>query len=171
MNKTKKICYLGIGTALYVVLSATVKIPLIGHIQTDLGYIAFGAFLVLFGWPAAIIGVLGCLIESLIFSGWVPLGWMAGQLFIGLTCGRWYELTRRNQPVYKEVSRGIFTVLMMFIGIAEIKTGIECYLYSIPFEIKFAKNMVAFIVDMIPMITGMLIGTRIWDRIKKITNN
>lgn len=58
MTKTKiknnaiMLCYLAMGTALYIALSATAKIPLIGHIQTDLGYIVFGAFCVLFGWKA-----------------------------------------------------------------------------------------------------------------------
>ena len=37
MKKTKKIALLGMGIALYVVLGAMVKIPLIAHIQTDLG--------------------------------------------------------------------------------------------------------------------------------------
>lgn len=41
---TKKIAFLGIGIALYVVLSMTIKIPLVGHIQTDFGYVAYGAF-------------------------------------------------------------------------------------------------------------------------------
>ena len=49
MNRTKKITYLGMGIALYVVLSMTVKIPLINQIKTDFGYLAFGAFLNLFG--------------------------------------------------------------------------------------------------------------------------
>ena len=48
MNRTKKITYLGMGIALYVVLSMTVKIPLINQIKTDFGYLAFGAFLNLF---------------------------------------------------------------------------------------------------------------------------
>ena len=42
---TKNIALLGIGTTLYVALSFMIKIPLISHIQTDLGYIAFGVMI------------------------------------------------------------------------------------------------------------------------------
>ena len=41
---------MGIGIALYVVLGMMIKIPLIGHIQTDFGYVAYGTFLSLFGF-------------------------------------------------------------------------------------------------------------------------
>lgn len=69
MNKTKTICTLGILSALFVALSATMKIPLIGHINTELGYIAFGAALVMFGYLGISVGVIGCIASSLIFSG------------------------------------------------------------------------------------------------------
>ena len=55
MNRTKKITYLGMGIALYVVLSMTVKIPLINQIKTDFGYLAFGAFLNLFCFPLLLV--------------------------------------------------------------------------------------------------------------------
>ena len=46
--KLKNIIALGLFTALYVVLGLTCKIPLIGHIGTDLGYIAFAVALYYF---------------------------------------------------------------------------------------------------------------------------
>lgn len=95
-NKLKKICYLAMGIAMYVVFSMAVKIPLIGHIQTDLGYMVYGAFLSCFGIPGVVVGVVGCLVESLIFSGWVPIGWMIGQLvydtWVCPCCGQSYEV-------------------------------------------------------------------------------
>ena len=160
MSKTRKLCYLALGIALYVAMSASVKIPLVGHIQTDLVYIVFGAYCVLFGWQAVVVGVVGCLIESLIFSGWVPIGWMAGQIFIGLVCGLWYKYTENKVNSFKITTRIIVTVLAMFIGIGEIKTLIEVSLYSIPFGVKFAKNCIAFVADTIPMIIGMLIAEK-----------
>lgn len=161
MSRAKEICHLAIGAALYVALSATMKIPLIGHIQTDLGYVAFGAYLVMFGWQAAIVGVIGCLIESLVFSGWIPIGWMAGQTFIGIFCGAWYKFSNGRPNAYKILARIVATALGVFIGIGLIKTVIECGLYSISFEIKFAKNMIAFVADTVPMILGVFIGERL----------
>ena len=158
----KKIAYLGIGIALYMVLGLVMNIPLLAgsHIQTDLGYIAFGAFCFLFGWEACIVGIIGCFIESLIVSGWVPVGWMLGQLFIGVVCGIAYK--KFNQR-WVQIA---VTIIAVFIGIGIIKTAVECVLYSIPVLVKFPKNFVAFIADVIPMIVGLFIGVMLKSRLK-----
>lgn len=155
MNKTtKKIALLGIFSALYVVLSFAMKIPLIAHIQTDFGYIAFGVGCAAIGAPAFIIGVLGCLIVSLLTSGWVPIGWMLGQVAIGIICGLVYKRSKSTLLCI------VVTVLAVFVGIGGIKTVVECYLYSIPFAVKIPKNLIASIADCIPMIVGFLVATK-----------
>lgn len=159
--KTNKIAMLGIGMALYVVLGFMIKIPLIAHIQTDLGYIAFGCFLYLMGWHACIVGVVGCLLESLIFSGWIPIGWMIGQLAIGLICGIVYKKTDNT------LTHVATTIIAVFIGVAIIKTGIECVLYGIPLMVKFLKNLIAFVADVIPMIIGYLVAKRLYPYYEK----
>lgn len=157
MKTTNKIAYLGMLTALYVVLGLVMNIPLLAgtHLQTDLGYISYAVALLMFGIPGLIVGVIGCLIESLVTSGWVPVGWMLGQVAIGIICGLTYKKTK-NKIVHVVV-----TVIFVFIGIALIKTVVECTLFSIPFEVKFIKNAVAFVADVIPMIIGLFIGYRI----------
>ena len=154
-KRTKKISLLGIGIALYVAFGFTMKIPLISHIQTDLGYIVYGTFLYLLGIPAVVIGVIGCLLESLIFSGWVPAGWMLGQFFIGVICGAVYK------KVDNTVVHIIITIVAIFIGIAVIKTSVECVLYDIPLVVKFTKNFIAFIADVIPMIIGYFVAKKL----------
>lgn len=157
MNNTKKIAYLGLGIALYVVLSMMVKIPLIAHIQTDLGYIVYAVYLCLFGWEAALVGVIGCLIESLIVNGWIPVGWMVGQAFIGVACGIAFQKTNSKWI------RILVIIASVFVGIGLIKTVIECSLYGIPFPVKFMRNGVAVIADSIVMIIGLYIT----DLVKK----
>ena len=159
----KGVVFFGFGIALYVVLGSIINIPLLAgsHIQTDLGYIAFGFYLYRFGPKATIVGVLGCLIESLLTSGWVPVGWMLGQVFIGLTCGTAYVFMNRNANIKFHIIAIIITILSVFIGIGIIKTIVECYLYSIPFEVKIIKNLVAALSDVIPMIIGMELGKRL----------
>lgn len=44
-SSTQKICMLGMLTALYVVLSAFLKINIVGNITIDLGYLAFAVAL------------------------------------------------------------------------------------------------------------------------------
>lgn len=158
MNNIKKIAYMGIGIALYVALSMAVQIPLIGHLKTDLGYIAFGVFLYGFGVPALLVGVIGCFLESIIFSGWIPLGWMAGQLAIGVICGLAYKKIKNVWVLI-----GI-TIASVFLGVGLIKTVIECALYNIPFAVKIAKNSVAFVADVVPMVFGLLLGKKIWAK-------
>lgn len=40
----RRICLVGLGIALYVALSMTVKIPLAGHASLGLGYIVFAVY-------------------------------------------------------------------------------------------------------------------------------
>ena len=155
MNIIKKIALLGIGIALYFVLSLTVKIPLISHIQTDLGYIVFGAFLYMLGPIAFIVGAIGCLFESLLISGWIPIGWIVGQILIGIVCGFAYKKIK-NVPI-----NILITVAAVFIGVGIIKTGFECVLYQIPVIVKFPKNAIAFVADCVPMIIGYLIARKL----------
>lgn len=164
MNRTiKKITYFGIGIALYVVLGLVINIPLLAgtHLQTDLGYIAFGVCCMLFGWQAFIIGAIGCLLESLVVSGWIPYGWILGQIAIGILCGIVYKATDNK------VAHFIVTVFSVFLGIACIKTIVECALFSIPYAVKFPKNVIAFFADVIPMLIGMFCGYRL----KRILGN
>lgn len=154
---------IGIGIALYVVLGCIMNIPLLAgtHLQTDLGYIAFGVYCCIFGWPAFIIGTIGCMVESLLISGWIPIGWMAGNIFIGVVCGLVYTKSSNK------ITHGIATIISVFIGVGLIKTVIECALYGIPFIVKLPKNAIAFIADSIPMVIGLFAGYRL-DKISFI---
>ncbi len=160
MKNVKTICSLAMGIALYVVLGMAVKIPLIGHIQTDIGYVAFGVFLSIYGAPAVVVGVVGCLIESMIVSGW-----MLGQSFIGIVMGIF--LKRGKTIAGKQwILTMLLTAISMFFGIGIIKTFVECRLYSIPFEVKFLKNSIATVADIVPMLVGIFVA----ERIKKERN-
>lgn len=151
--KTKKICYFALGIALWVVFAAILKMTLIGHIQTDLAYIVFGVYCVFFGWQAAIVGFVGCMLESIIFSGWFPLGWMLGNAFIGFTVG--YILKKYN---VNKIAAIFVVAISVFLGIGIIKTVVEWAMYRMPFSVKFAKDMVATVVDLIPMYFGVILG-------------
>jgi uncharacterized membrane protein len=161
MTKIKKITYFGIGIALYVVLGLAINIPLLAgtHLQTDLGYIVFGAYCMVFGWEAFIVGAVGCLIESLVVSGWVPYGWILGQIAIGIICGAAYKTS--DNKIFHLLS----TLVAVFIGIVLIKTVVECTMFGIPYPVKLMKNTVAFVADVIPMLIGMFVGYRLKDKV------
>ena len=154
MNRTRKITYLGMGIALYVVLSMTVKIPLINQIKTDFGYLAFGAFLNLFGMEGTLVGVLGCIIANSFVGSAFPPGWVLGQIFIGVFCGL---LLKKTDKLWL---KSLITVVAVFIGIGVIKTAVEVWLFQIPFEVKVIRNLIAFVADAIPMVIGVIISDK-----------
>ena len=155
VKRNKLIAYYAMGIALYVVLSMTIKIPLINHIKTDFGYVAFGAFLNLFGMSATIVGVIGCVLSNVLSGGSFPIGWIIGQIFIGIACGYYYKNTDKMWLTI------IVTIISVFIGIAVIKTMVEVIFFNLPLEAKIIRSVIAFIADAIPMVIGLLISTKI----------
>lgn len=158
MNKptVRKISGIAILTSLYVVLSAMMKIPFIGAISLDLGYIALTVGCAMFGMWGAFIGAVGCGIESILFSPYgFSIGWFVANLIIGLGCGFVFKHTEKT---WKRIIAIIFFVAL---GILVAKTGIECFLYNIPFEVKIIKSIVAFTIDTITMIIGLAVVKRV----------
>lgn len=158
MNKptVRKISGIAILTSLYVVLSAMMKIPFIGAISLDLGYIALTVGCAMFGMWGAFIGAVGCGIESILFSPYgFSIGWFVANLIIGLGCGFVFKHTEKT---WKRIVAIIFFVAL---GILVAKTGIECFLYNIPFEVKIIKSIIAFAIDTITMIIGLAVVKRV----------
>lgn len=154
--KTRQMTGIAILTALYCALSAMMKIPFIGAISLDLGYIALTLGCALFGPWAAFIGAVGCGLESILFSPYgFSISWFVANLIIGLGCGRIFQKTDNNWMRIAAI------IVFVAIGMLGAKTGIECYLYHIPFAIKIVKNLVAFGVDALVMIIGLGISNRV----------
>lgn len=154
--KTRQITGIAILTALYCVLSAMMKIPFIGAISLDLGYIALTLGCALFGPWAAFIGAVGCGLESILFSPYgFSISWFVANLIIGLGCGITFKKT---QSVWIRI---VAIISFVAIGMLGAKTGIECYLYHIPFAIKIVKNFVAFGIDALVMIIGLGVSNRV----------
>ena len=154
--KTRQMTGIAILTALYCALSAMMKIPFIGAISLDLGYIALTLGCALFGPWAAFIGAVGCGLESILFSPYgFSISWFVANLIIGLGCGRIFQKTDDNWM------RIVAIIVFVAIGMLGAKTGIEYYLYHIPFAVKIIKNLVAFGVDALVMIIGLGISNRV----------
>ena len=154
--KTRQIAGIAILTALYCVLSAMMKIPFIGAVSLDLGYIALTVGCALFGPWAAIIGAIGCGLESILFSPYgFSISWFVANLIIGLGCG---IVFKKTENIWLRI---VAIVGFVAVGMFGVKTGIECYLYHIPFAVKIVKNAVAFGVDTITMLIGLGITQRV----------
>ena len=159
---TKKIAILGMLTALYVVMSAFFKFTLFSNIMVDLGYIAFAFALCMFGPWGTIVGVLGCALESILFSAYgFSISWCAANLVIGLVCGFTFG---HIKPIWLKAA--VIIVAVAF-GMLVVKTAIECPLYGIPLAVKLPKNAVAFGADTITMLFGLLFYEMTHKRIEK----
>ena len=153
---TNKITGIALFTALYCVLSAMMKIPFIGAISLDLGYIALAIGCAVWGPWGAFIGAVGCGIESILFSPYgFSISWFIANLIVGLGCGYIFSKT---QVSWKRI---IAVIVFMAIAMLGVKTFIECNLYGIPFKVKIVKNAVAFGIDSLTMIIGIFLAPRI----------
>lgn len=153
---TRQITGIAILTALYCALSAMMKIPFIGAISLDLGYIALTVGCALFGPWAAVIGAVGCGLESILFSPYgFSISWFVANLIIGLGCG---IVFKKTENIWLRIAA---IVGFVAVGMLGAKTGIECYLYHIPFAVKIIKNLVAFGVDSAVMIAGLGLTNRL----------
>ena len=120
---TKKICYIGMLTALYVVFSAFFKVNLIGNIMLDFGYIVFAIALCQFGPLGAVVGIAGCALESVLFSAYgFSFSWTVANTIIGVGCGICFVRVKRN--VFRILIMAAFSAL----GLLFAKTIIECNL-------------------------------------------
>ena len=155
--KAKTIATVGILTALYVVLSLTLKIPFgIGAIALDLGYIVLTVSAFKVGMWSAVVGGAGAALESYIFSPYgLSYGWIVMNIIIGLICG--YFFYKKRKPYAFHVC---MIVISVFVGVT-VKTVIECGLYSIPFLVKIPKSVTAFAIDTIVMLIGLLVAYKI----------
>ena len=155
-NKTRgsigTIAIYGMGIALYVVFSLTVRIPLFQRIKLDMGYVVYGAFLAWFGVPATIIGTIGCILSNLLGGGSFPIGWALAQIFIGVVCGLGFS------EAQQKVQRVLLSAGAMAIGMILIKSGIETILFSLDWRVKLFSGSVAFVADWIPFVAGIFLA-------------
>lgn len=162
-ERLRTICFVALGIALYVALSMTAKIPVIGHASLDLGYIVFAVYCYYYGSIAGIaVGSIGCLFVSLLTSGWIPLGWIAGNMIIGLIVGK----VGKSSGV-STINRIIVVYFAVFLGIFCVKTIVECALYSIPLAVKAPKSALVFVMDAVVMSIGTWLAPKIPVRLRK----
>lgn len=147
---TKKIVTLGMLTALYVVFSAFLKFTLFSNIMVDLGYIVFTVAMCMFGLWGTVVGVVGCALESILFSAYgFSISWCMANLAVGLICG---SVLHMNKHTW---AKALVIVIGVAVGMLAVKTAIECHLYAIPLAVKIPKNAVAFAADTVTMLFGL----------------
>lgn len=153
INRVRLIAYMGMGIALYVVVSLSLNIPFgIRHMRLDLGYIVYTVYLALFGYWGIVVGVVGCCIKGYISDGWIPFTWMIGQTLIGIVCAGTFSKTAN-------VTRWVAAIVVsVFFGIAIVSSGLSALMFHLPLGAKIIAGTVGAISDSIVMILGIPIA-------------
>ena len=153
MKKTKLIATIAVLTALYFVLSALLKIPVVGNITLDLGYIVLAVSAVYLGAvPAMLIGSIGAFLESALMSQrGVSPGWIMMNAIVGLLCGLVLHKAVEGNKKKFLILAVLIIVSSVLLGVI-VKTLIDCAMYDIALAAKIPSSTAAWILDSLVML-------------------
>lgn len=157
-KSTQHICFTAMGVALYVVLALCLQVPVFENYYLCLGYVSMMVFCYYFGAVSGItVGVMGVVLYCLLINGLRGLpGWAAGNLVIGLALGVTCKLTKHLQNTFlRNGIIAIAVVLSTAVGILGVKSIVEVILYAQPMIVRVAKNMYAFVADVVVLIASL----------------
>ena len=167
----KKICIDAMGIALFVVLTLCLQVPVFENYYLCLGYIVMAFYLYYFGTASGTLaGTVGVFLYCLLTSGIRGMpGWILGNAVIGIICGIAAKYAKKqNKKVIKQVIMVSAVIISTAIGILAVKSLVEVALYSLPFVLRLANNIYAFVADIIVLIFGFGIcisGEKYWIKI------
>ena len=168
---TKKLCLTAIGTALFVVLTLCLQVPVFENYYLCLGYVVMMVFCYYFG-PASsvIVGTLGVFLYCLLISGLRGMpGWVAGNIVIAVAVS---SVCKYTVGLKSKVLRS-FIILCVIVasnaaGILGVKSLVEMILYAQPFLLRVAKNTYAFVADIVVMAVSIPVCVKLENIIGKL---
>lgn len=152
---TKKVSLLGLGIALFVVLTMCLQVPIFENYYICLGYIIMAVYCCSVGvLSGTLVGTLGVILYCLLTSGLRGMpGWVIGNIVIGIVLGLTFRYTRLMDNKYlRYFLCGVAVISSTFFGIFVLKSIVEMYLYSQPFLLRAANNIYAFIADVVVLL-------------------
>lgn len=171
---TRKICINAMGIALFVVLALALQVPIFENYYLCLGYIVMAFYLYYFGtFSGTLVGTAGVILYCLITGGLRGmLGWTLGNVVIGVVCGIVAKYVSKLKSVWaKQILMIITIIISTALGILVAKSMTEVLLFDIPFMVRVASNIFAFITDVIVLTIGFEIcisGEKIFNKLTKI---
>ena len=153
-----RICLTAMGTALFVVLSLCLQVPVFENYYLCLGYVAMMVFCYYWGpWDGTVVGTLGVVIYCLLISGLRGLpGWAAGNLVIGIAVGLTCRATGNMKNLWlRHLILTAAIIASTAVGILGVKSLVEVILYAQPMAFRVAKNIYAFVADVVVMLASI----------------
>lgn len=154
----KKLCAIGLGIALYVVLALCLQVPVFENYYLCLGYVAMAVYCYSFGpWAGAAVGSLGVVLYCLLINGLRGMpGWALGNLLIGIALGLTFRYTRKiGSAPLRWALDALAVVIATAVGILLLKSFTECVLYAQPMLVRIAKNIYAFVADVVMLLVSL----------------
>ena len=168
---TKNICINAMGIALFVVLTLCLQVPVFENYYLCLGYVVMAFYIYYFGMiSGTIVGTAGVLIYCFLTSGLRGMpGWMLGNVVIGVLCGIISKLLKKQKSIrLKQGTMIAMVIISTALGILGAKSLTEMLLYSLPFGLRVASNIYAFVADVIVLIIGFelcMTGEELWKKV------
>lgn len=162
------------GTALFVVLSLCLQVPVFENYYLCLGYVVMMVFCFYFGpFSSVIVSTLGVILYCLLISGLRGMpGWAAGNMVlasaVSLACTATAGM--KNRRLRFLILLGVI-VAATAAAILGVKSLVEMVLYAQPFFLRVAKNGYAFIADIVVMVVSIPICEKLETIIVKLFPN
>ena len=170
-NTIKQTTIGGIGIALFVVLSLCLQVPVFDNYYLCLGYIVMAVYCYSIGTiSGTIVSTLGVILYCFLINGLRGMpGWAIGNIAIGLISGVAFNLSSKlDNKWLKRIVCLIAVVIGTAIGILLIKSGVESIIYAQPMVVRIAKNVSAFIADIVVLMVSLPLCEILDPHIKKI---
>ena len=169
--KTKKICLMAVGIAMFVVLSLCLQVPVFENYYLCLGYAVMAVYCYSFGTlSGTVVGFFGVILYCVVISGMRGMpGWSLGNIVIGVALGLTFKATRpMKSKALRAAIRCLVIVAATALGILVVKSETECLLYAQPFLVRVGKNMSAFIADAAMLIISLPLCEILDTTVKKM---
>ncbi len=163
LRTTRMVCLYAMGIALFVALTLCLQVPVFENYYLCLGYVVMAVYCYSFGPLAGITaGTLGVVFYCLLTSGLRGMpGWALGNVLIGLILGIAFSATKRLRNGYLQWLLNIIAVIVATAaGILVFKSYAEHLLYAQPFLLRAAKNLYAFIADVVLLLVSLPVCAR-----------
>lgn len=154
----KRLSLWAVGTALFVVLSLCLQVPVFENYYLCLGYVVMAVYCWCFG-PAAgtVVGFFGVILYCVVISGLRGMpGWALGNIPIGIGLGLCFRAVRKMKKPWAALLLCVPAVIALCaLGILIIKSLTESLLYLQPFVLRVGKNFSAFAADAAVLILSL----------------
>lgn len=168
---TRKLCLTAMGCALFAVLSLCLQVPVFENYYLCLGYTVMMVYCFYFGtFSSVAVGTLGVIVYCLLISGLRGMpGWAAGNVAIGLIVSLACKATSGMKNAWlRRILLICAVTVSCAVGILGIKSLVETVLYAQPFLLRAAKNVYAFVADVIVLTLSLPVCEALGGVIRKL---